>query len=128
MVRLIQSGFRDDTSPVGTHNIHVHFNENQWTCRVLPRVVARGRDDDVLKLAREASVEQVGYRLTGGAHGVEEIWLVYDHRAKIVIADVRASELVTPGAETWFPYADQVASLVAKAMFNRQGEEPDGRA
>ncbi len=113
--------------PAALHGLRFQLSEAQWGCRLeFPRRVTAGTTEAAVLdgFCREAYVENVGYRLVGGANGIEEIVFTYLHETATyhVLANARASLKMTTG--NWLPFADEVQELIVGTFFARREGTP----
>jgi hypothetical protein len=115
---LVEGVISRGSAPVATHSIHFHLHHTAWRCRAVPRP-ADSSDSAVASLCRTAEVEHVGYRLTGGANGIEEITITYYHERPFFAVDLLARGILRVGAQRFVPYADDVLGVVVAHLFER---------
>lgn len=119
LIRIVTNALSDVPMPIAGHVIEFWVPKAEYACRVLPRE-PQPCDGAVQELGRTLHVEQVGYRLVGGVHGIEEIELTYDHQDDGVRVKAQArAPLEVASAERWVPFANQVAELLLAKVFQR---------
>jgi hypothetical protein len=103
-------------APVARYSVHFHLNQSKWRCHAIPRSLDR-TDAVVSRLSRTATIEHIGYRLDGGANGLEEISVTYYHESGFFGIDLLARGVLLAGESSFLPYADDVRDLVVANFF-----------
>jgi hypothetical protein len=106
-------------APIATYSVHLHLKHSRWSCFAIPRP-ADDADVAVRNLSRAANVERIGYRLDGGANGLEEIDITFYHLEDEFRVDMRARGVLRPGESKFLPYADDVRDLVVANFFKER--------
>jgi hypothetical protein len=83
-------------------------------------VIKNGEGHDAaLLLGRGARLEQVGYRFEGGgAGGIEEIALIYNHQDNRYVVLVSAAGPLKLSSPTWLSFAEDIGELVQNTFFS----------
>jgi hypothetical protein len=120
VLRIVRDALSSVPMPIAGHRIEFWVPLSEYACRVLPRE-PQPCDALVQELGSALHVEQVGYRLEGGVHGIEEIELMYDHEDERfrVVTKARAP-LEVASSERWAPFATQVSELLLAKIFQRR--------
>ncbi|WP_437783438.1 hypothetical protein [Sorangium sp. So ce1097] len=105
---------------VGSFRLRLSFAEDRFACAVIPAILEKGSiHDAALHLGRGARLEQVGYRFEGGgASGIEEITLMYEHSKQRFVATVLATGPLKFGSPRWLTFADDIGELVQNTFFS----------
>ncbi len=113
-----------DAVPIGTYKLWFTLGASQWHCRLLPRPVRQQPVDALLlEVCQDASIEHLGYRLTNGANGLEELVLTYLHEEESFRVDAAARGMLRLTPEVWLPFANELTDLIVSRFFMRR-EEP----
>ena len=116
---------------VGVHR-HEDTNELHWVLSVQaapsdePPAHIKERDEKLGgRGGRGARLEQIGYRFEGGgAGGIEEVVLIYEHLYGRYRANISATGLLKLNSPTWLPFADDIAELVSHTFFAPKEMKP----
>jgi hypothetical protein len=89
----------------------------EWECAYLRpgRPEAAGA---ALELARTVYLEQVGFRFDGGAEGIEEVEITYDHQDPQYFVRARVRTAIRLDGDTWMPTASTAMSLLTAKLFS----------
>ncbi|MEO7592883.1 MAG: hypothetical protein ABI134_16830 [Byssovorax sp.] len=126
LASLLAQALPSSVPAVGAFRVRLFFPEAEFTCSMIPAVVeAGGSHDAVLLLGRGARLEQIGYRFEGGgAGGIEEVVLIYEHLGGRYRANISATGSLKLNSPTWLPFADDVAELVSHTFFASKETKP----
>lgn len=124
LASLLAQAFPSSAPAVGAFRVRLSLPEAEFSCPLLPAVVdAGGAHEAVLQLGRGARLEQIGYRFEGGgAGGIEEVVLIYEHLRGRYRANISATGSLKLSSPTWLPFADDVAELVQSTFFGANKE------
>ena len=126
LASLLAQALPSSAPAVGAFHVRLFFPEAEFTCPMIPAVVAAGGSHEaVLQLGRGARLEQIGYRFEGGgAGGIEEVVLIYEHLYGRYRANISATGLLKLNSPTWLPFADDIAELVSHTFFAPKEMKP----
>lgn len=103
---------------VGAFRIRFHVPAARFTCSAIPVVVEKTSGHEAaLRFARQAHLEQVGYRFDGGAGGIEEIAIVYLHKQQQYRVVIEANGPLKLASGILLPFADDVIDLAMTGFF-----------
>lgn len=119
LASLLAQALPTSAPAVGAFQVRLFFPEAEFTCPMIPAGIEAGSAHEAaLLLGRGARIEQLGYRFEGGgAGGIEEVVLIYEHLRNRYRATISAIGLLKFTSPTWLPFADDVAELVAATFF-----------
>lgn len=119
LASLLEQALPSAAPAVGGFRVLLSFPEAEFTCPVLLGAIKPGDGHDAAQLlGRGAQLEQIGYRFDGGgAGGIEEVVLIYEHLRSRYRANISATGSLKLSSPTWLPFADDVADLVSGTFF-----------
>ena len=121
LIALLADPPSSGLATVGTLRVRFRVPETAFVCSLLPAVLDKDSGHDAAtRFAREARLEQIGYRFEGGAGGIEEIAIIYLHKKGQYSVEVTANGPLKLTSLTWLPFANDVHDLALSAFFARR--------
>lgn len=106
--RLVDGAVDGGPIPVVDHRITFELPAASFSCPLLPRPVSKEERQILHELGQDAKVEQLGFRLRGGAEGLEEVALVFDDERRSLLLTVRVRSLLRVEEDFRLPLEQRV--------------------
>ena len=115
---LIVRFLKPESMPIATYQAAWRINGKKWLCRIIPQTGITGPlTDSVMPLAKEVTIEQIGYRLQDGIAGVMEIGLTYYHANEEYSLDILGRSVLRFERTLWIPHVSEMAEAVFGRIF-----------
>lgn len=108
--------------PIASFRTSLRLPRADYRCPLIPHDIrGDGFHDAAASLAEDALLEQIGYRFERSPYGLEEAAIVYAHQEELFVVNIRSTNALRIGTRMWLPHADEIAGVVIKAFFVREG-------